>query len=429
MRPLVLFLFLIPLAVNSQSKKSLKAVVLDNETKQAVIAANVYEEKSTIGTITDHNGMFFLVLPNQADSITISHIAYEPLTISISEIRKGESILLNKDSEYIDLVTISATPSIAPLTTYAESIVDFAVEENYILLLTRERKKSRSLKLINFEGKQLFNLKLNGINNIKKLTTSCMDTHFLLTEHHAYQLHLRNDSILIAHKDPIAKYNQFLANCIDANNEFFYFDYRKRYNQLAEIKGVHRYNLKEVNFGSVGVNANLDNFEEERKYLDFIDNTSQDDWINMTDTQSLEEFYNFWEKAALLKYNFYLPADCFVHADEKSVYILDHENHMLLKYTLNGKNVFKKSLFYSKNKNWLGTIYKDKYTEKLFTVLKTGAKYLLAEIDLSSGRLIPKTNLDLSFHEDLQIFDEVLYFTNSGLAAGQEARILKKVKI
>ncbi len=429
MRILLCLLLIVPSILVAQNQTNIKAKVLDLKTQEPVVAANVFEISKQIGTITDHKGTFYLVLPKASDSITVSHIAYEPLTFAISDLKKiNYTIELRKNAEFIDLVTISAKPKIDPITTNTESIVDFAVEKDYIILLTREKTKSRSLKLLNQDGQELHHLKLTDIRHIEQLTTSCMDSHFLLSEKFAYQLYIKNDSIHIAHQDPIKKYNQFIASCIDANSEYYYFDYRKKYNQLAEIRGVHKYSHQAVNFGSVGDQTNLKNLKEDQKYLDFMDNKSHDEWINLTDSHSLESFYDFWEKAALLKYNFYLPANCFVHADEKSVYILDHENHIFYKYSLNGKNIFQKSLFYSKNKNWIGKIYKDRFTEKLFTILKSDVDYILTEIDLSSGRLLPKANLDLSYFEDLQIFDDVLYFTNSGLVAGQEARILKKVK-
>jgi len=405
----------------------LKAQVVDATSLDPLIAATILVPDSTIGVISDENGSFKIVVPRSVKELSISYVGYEQKIISIEELKEIKVVKLNRSNSYLDEITILASPVIVPLTRRVESIVDFSIENDRILFLSRKRKEGYRLKLTTFEGEVLDSFSLKKIKGIEALSTSCLQTHFLLTEYHSYQINVENDIISILHKDDRKRYDRFIASCLDANSQFFYLNAKKNYDQLSEITGFNRYSDEQVNFGQVSDDFNAKNYAEEKKYLDFMDNKGPDDWINQTTYDGLQGFYDFWEKAATLKYNFYHPVDFHLHALENSVFIIDHEKHMMQKYTLNGKVVYQYPIQYSKDQKWSGKIYTDSKTEKLYTYFIYPSKKLLFEIELSSGLLIPKASFDLAFIDNFQVYDDTIFFTNSGLVQGQEARILKRI--
>jgi hypothetical protein len=405
----------------------IKGQVVDAISQDPLIAASVAIPNSLIGTISDEDGFFKLEVPRGLRQITISYVGYEEYKLTLRHYKNNSFIELKRSDTYLDLVTIVSKPPAIPLTYKVESVLDFSVQSDRILRLTKVKTEGYQLKLTDFDGNVLDSYSLKGIRHIEELTTSCLETHFLLTEFYAHQISIEEDKIAILYKDKRKKYDEYIGNCLDANSQYFYLNAKKNYEQISEITGFHRYLEEKVNFGQITDDFNVKNYKEERHYLEFMDNKGADEWINLTDSQSLEGFYDYWEKAALIKYNFYHPVNFYLHAQERSVFIMDHEKHLLRKFTLNGKVINQIPIQYSKERKWSGKIFKDAKTEKLYTYFDYTENKMLFEIDLDKGLLLPKAEIELSYVEDFQIFDDTIFFTNSGLVQGQEARILKRI--
>lgn len=424
----VIFILSLSILGLAQEPIAISGQIVDALNSEPLIAATVSVPNSTIGTICDENGKFDISIPKNIGSLTVSYVGYEEVSVSILKIKRDKIIRLKRADSYLDLITILAKPPITPLTQKVESVLDFSIEPNRIIRLTKVRNGGHHLKLTDFDGLQIDSYKLKDIKGIEGLTTSCLGTHFLLTEYHAYQIHMVDDKIAILHKDNRDRYDQYIANCLDANSQYFYLNAKKNYEQISEITGYHRYFEEQVNFGQISDDFNARNYKEEKHYLDFMDNKGEDNWINTTTSAGLESFYDYWEKAALLKYNFYHPVDFYLHAQEKSVFILDHEKHLLRKFTLNGKVVHQLPIQYSKERKWSKKIFKDAKTEKLYTYFNYSSGKMLFEIDLNVGMLVPRAEFELSFVDNFKIYDDTIFFTNSGIVQGQEARILKRMK-
>ena len=56
------FLFLIfPIFIAAGTTGKIKGLVLDKETNSPIIGANVFLESTTLGTVTDENGNYFII--------------------------------------------------------------------------------------------------------------------------------------------------------------------------------------------------------------------------------------------------------------------------------------------------------------------------------------------------------------------------------
>ncbi len=117
----------------AQQKGTISGYVLDKETGEAIIGANVLIENSNIGTITDLEGKFKIenVDPGKYN-IIVSYISYSKLTIKDVEVIAGKSaelkIALTSEAISVD-----------------EVVVIGKLESSYESALINQRKKANSI--------------------------------------------------------------------------------------------------------------------------------------------------------------------------------------------------------------------------------------------------------------------------------------------
>ena len=88
-KPLLLFCFsLITISTFGQKKYTISGYIEDAASGEKLIAANVFDEKSAQGAVSNTYGFFSLTLPSDSVELTVSYIGYEPKTYRL---------LLNKD--------------------------------------------------------------------------------------------------------------------------------------------------------------------------------------------------------------------------------------------------------------------------------------------------------------------------------------------
>ena len=108
----ILLLQMIPLALQAQVEDILRGMVIDYQNKP-LNNANVRVKNSTIGTVTDEEGMFQLRIPPgtvKNDSVVVSHVGYESRTIAIGAF-SGERpliIRLMESTEELARVEVSS---------------------------------------------------------------------------------------------------------------------------------------------------------------------------------------------------------------------------------------------------------------------------------------------------------------------------------
>lgn len=425
-----LICFLLATSVSGQSTFWISGSISDSETNEALIAATISAKNKNLGTISDHNGNFKFKVDRDVDVLIFSYIGYETQEIIVNEASTQRiNIKLTRSSEYLEEVTIFAEPPVIDITENDETIKDFLVDDYKLVVLSRDVDNGYNLKLLDYEGYVFHKLPLSDIRHIQFLKTSCLGTHFLVTEHKAYQLQLHNDSIFIAHAEYRKDYDRFISNCLDVNNDYIYVSDFAKSKQSAGIHGYNRNKEELVVFGQVSDKINAANYAHEKEYLDFMEDGNTSDFMTINDYSSLQDFYNYWEKAATLYYNFYLPLDFYLHADEEFVYVFDHEKHRLTKFNKSGAILKQTPLGYSKDRSWSGKLIKDPKNDKIYTFLKFDRKNYLVLIDLETANLLPIMEFKADYLEKMEVFDDKLFFTNSGITESKTERILRYVKV
>lgn len=103
MPKLYLIISLVLLSYMASSQIHITLVVKNVKTKEAVQFCNVGIEGSGLGGITNEDGVITMEVPSSysTDSISISHIGYEPKNISISDIGDSKKVVYLKECAYI----------------------------------------------------------------------------------------------------------------------------------------------------------------------------------------------------------------------------------------------------------------------------------------------------------------------------------------
>ena len=106
---LIIVLFL-SLCFNAFSQTEIKNTVLDGESFSPLESASVYVQNTTIGTITNADGKFLLVVPNKhlKDTLVISSIGFKSYKIPVEEFDSAFDVYLDPDVASLDEVLLIA---------------------------------------------------------------------------------------------------------------------------------------------------------------------------------------------------------------------------------------------------------------------------------------------------------------------------------
>ena len=124
----IILFFLLISSFSIFAADKVKGYVFD-ETKEPVIGANVYWEKSKKGTVTNLDGYFEIDLPKDNEPLMISYTGYSTQSIHLDDNNEEINIILKEDLELQEVVinhrnvgTVSQRSSILQeqKITYAE---------------------------------------------------------------------------------------------------------------------------------------------------------------------------------------------------------------------------------------------------------------------------------------------------------------------
>lgn len=120
--------------VASQKKIVLEGIVLDFETKSQLVYAHIYSKSLSVGTFTNSEGRFVLVVPESAKNelLTVSCIGYYESEMSVSNFG-GDTIFLMPKTNVLEEVEIISEykPKEILKKVYKKRKINYPYEEQY----------------------------------------------------------------------------------------------------------------------------------------------------------------------------------------------------------------------------------------------------------------------------------------------------------
>ena len=103
-------LFIHVFCISIFAQTEIKNKVADFSTFLPIVSANIYVKNTTLGTISNSDGKFLLVVPREfeKDTLVVSSIGYKSFKISISDFDNSEEIYLETDIASLEEVLIIA---------------------------------------------------------------------------------------------------------------------------------------------------------------------------------------------------------------------------------------------------------------------------------------------------------------------------------
>jgi len=413
-------IFLIPFLIKGQN---IAVQVLDKDQNTPLIGATAINEQTEKGAAADQNGMIEIAKANDDDLISFSYLGYQTISYLVKDL--PDIVYLKSISSLLNEITVYAKTSPIPLTKNTETIKDFVIDGDKILMLSKYDGEKFVLKLTDLDANVISTLKIKPkIRFIEALYTSCKGSHFLIGSDEVLQLFIMDDEIKIIDHANRKLFDKLIQPCLSENEKYIYFEKTKIKDQIASIYAIDKSNKETFLFAGVTDDDNLRRYPYEKAYMDFADGTGPLYLgIHAQDARDAIQWGD------MLNVIFYVPVDYHLISHEEKMLLFDHEKFRLHIFDQMGNVLEKHPIEYPKQKGWKGhnNMYMDQATGELYAVHKIGTRKYFTLIDLENGVTKKRYVLKEPFMENMAIQNGVVYFTNSTAVDG--ARILKKLSL
>lgn len=130
MKKLLFLLTAVLMAAQLHAQKTLTGTVIDGDNGEAIIGATVQVTGTSSGGVTDLDGNFSIVVPNDKKTVTISYVGYKSQTINIEGKSKIDVRLHASASDLDEVVVVGyGTMKRSDLTGSVSSIDEKAIKE------------------------------------------------------------------------------------------------------------------------------------------------------------------------------------------------------------------------------------------------------------------------------------------------------------
>jgi len=218
------------LSLNAQNEVSfneIKGKVVDNDTNEVLVFADLVITNSNISTVTNSDGEFILKVPNELanETLIVSSLGYEKKELLISSLGKNAKIKLTQAITELNTVSIASYKDAKALVKTSLSKRDSIYNDNNTLMTAfyresiKNRKKNASLSeaIVQIHKRPYQSSKRDGIELIKsrkKVNYKKLDT---------IAVKLRGGPFSNLYTD-IVKYPEFIFDRENISNYDFSFD-------------------------------------------------------------------------------------------------------------------------------------------------------------------------------------------------------------
>jgi len=411
-----LFLFL-PFIGHSQTGFKIKGYVKDSETDLPIEKVSIVLKNSKKIAITDKFGYFEIQAAKFPAELLFTHICYDDYKISVkdSSIRLFE-IKLNYKINLLKTIDIKGL-NIETVSKNAQFwAMDYEFLDNNILLLNLKNNISNGyLYLMNSSGDTLTSLDLKK-HNVKpvKFFRDCLDNIHIVTQDSAYQVFYSHENGLeLKFPAEINKFYYNLNTCLTSIDTCVYFSYLSYHGFISQFYFVNMKNkVDQTTYRTIIDSNTINRFENfyNRVYYEEILRAIPHNYIWKVSDEQLK-YNRYHENGEGLLGVFYPALYTPLLNINDTLYIFNHYQSQIERYTKMGKIINKIPIDYYKENYWIQSIILDKKTLEVYTLFFDNGIYTIKEIDLKSGAIKRSVKIpELLFIEKIKVNNNYIYF-------------------
>lgn len=429
MRVLFIISIIFGLSISTLSQElKLQGTVLDSLHRNIIADAEIKWGKCI--AISDKNGKFEFNLNCHSvikEPLIISHIAYHPDTILLSN-RKKITILMRPKSHLIPEIEINSKPNIvfAPANTH---VFDFEFYEDKLLILTYEKeqlfKRQEDVERALYKGCRLIlanrdQRKLKEFDlpdNISGFHRAPEGKLWILGLDICYELILKNGNLELQEIN-LQDFNEKVLPLEEfVNNHIYFTDRDPTYPSLSHFK-YDKIDSTSQKVRSVQNDFVMELFRSEYKYMKNRDKLSA---IRMETEYGID-------KEIIAAYMTGFPNSIYfeeVYApllkSGQKVYIFDHPNNTLFVHSQYGIPLDSLTMKFHriKKQKYLSQIIRDDSSDKIYSLFQNKARVHIKEIDLNTARVCDDYALFYHYPEKIKIRDGLVYYLYRPFASPQ----------
>jgi len=413
---IIFLILLIPLLSIGQKQLYISGYIKDSETDLPIEKASITLKNSKIAAITDKFGSFKIMVNKLPAEISISHICYNDIKVSIIDTNHlSLEIKLRYKVNLLKEVNINGL-NVERISKYKQFwAMDYEFFYDNILLLNLNNNVSNAtLTFVNYSGDTLSNLDLKK-RKIKpvKLFKDCLDNVHIITQDTAYQIFYSTEKGLeLKFPTEISKFEYLLNTCvtlIDSCVYYQYYDYHGFISQCYYInlnKKEEQFTIRTI-FDSLTINRFEREFDK-HYYIGLKKECHVLPWtVSDNELKQLRYFEGSGGQLGWFYPALYVPL---VNVND-TLCVFNHCQLQIEFFTKTGKYINKVSIIYPKNNKWVQSIIKDTKTSKVYTPFLNNGIYTLREIDIRDGVIKRTIKIpELLFIEKIKVLNNYIYF-------------------
>jgi len=226
-------------SIDKEEKNRIKAQVISGKSNTPISYCNIFLEKGDIGTITNDDGWFELILDktrNDSDSITFSAIGYQTKKILIKDIKTSiettDKIILSQDEYFLNEVVVESTKILG-----ADLIVKKTIQNKKSNLDENHNKLNLYYRTYHKEENETIK-KIEGIVDLYSPYGYSRNYNFKQYAQNHYAEILQSINHISSKSSGIPLL------------QFYYFDIMSDSESMFQSKNLKKYNFELVNISS-----------------------------------------------------------------------------------------------------------------------------------------------------------------------------------
>ena len=410
---LLTWLFIAGSAVAADTTFTVSGRVTALHSGQPLKNVNILLYGSSAGTVTDSRGAYSIVIrAGEKASLAFSYIGYRTEIVEITQ-QKDHVVNVKLRPQPVNLkeVPVTAMPEVFH-GTQEYNIIDYELFGSYLGLIVYEKRPSRSKLLLVNDKDEIIASHLIP-ETPSGFFKDCLGNIHIVTDNYAFQAEVTDSVTFELYPRPAARFNAFTKPCVASIDEHFYFaGYGPGRMSIQYIYANEKDSVKEA-FRYVEDTQRLKMYLNAPQGLASLQKWEQD---YLRAGEAVPEGlggmirHELRHAKAIARLYFGKPVFAPLKAIDKNIYLFNHYDSKIEKYTPDGKPVSDLAIDYHKQKNWENELIVDPVRHKAYTCFFKNGLYDVKEIDLASGNLKDAFEVKYKYAEKIRVIDGALYY-------------------